>query len=553
MAAIVLAIGGAAWYFLTIRKDYSLEGLAKAAVNYDCIDGFHDGLARVVKGEKYGFIDKMGNEVIPCIYYIHEGEYDYDFHDGLAFVYIGEKNYFINKDGKEAFPFNYDYADPFSEGLAYVSKDGHRAFIDTKGNEAFSLQDNFFPYFYSVFSEGMLVVKNDDKYGYIDKKGNLVIPPKFEYEDDEMSYMTHNPDFHEGFAVSYKNGKYGFIDKNGNEAIPYIYDRAMPFSDGMAIVMKNGKYGYVDKSGKEVIACTFDDAFSFSEGVAAVQEGDNYYVMDKSGKEVFSLSSYSKGYGLFSYHEGLATVYKSVGNGSSVSGFIDTSGKEVIPCIYTFCTQFSEGLAVVMKDGVYGFVDTKGNSTFDVQDEEVRKIVQAKIQEKEEERIRQEEQRRIEEEKRAEEERRRLEELAKPSNMFYNLANQKQHKWIANSILRGMETDYDDDRRGYFPYKVFLFFYPSSKTSGLVTVIYFTDNYKEYSTSFMCRVPYIIQDDIIIFTAKYRPWRDTRAEEFMLKILPTDCERLLRVNANTPQMFEMITNDMEDPSWRYRL
>ena len=66
-----------------------------------------------------------------------------------------------------------------------------------------------------------------------------------------------------------------------------------------------------------------------------------------------------------------------------VYGIIDKNGKEVIPCIYNTCHLFSEGLAVVEKDGIFGFVDKKGNSTFDIQDEEVKKIVQAKIQEKE--------------------------------------------------------------------------------------------------------------------------------------------------------------------------
>ena len=355
-------------------EDYSLEGLAKAALNYDHISNFHDGLALVVKtvGEDYksGYIDKMGNEIIPCIYEFTEStDRDYEFHDGMAYVYRGGMDFYIDTEGKEVFSSKEWIGENFSEGLAYVMYwiDYNRTwqgFIDKNGKQVISFPDNY--RYLSGFSEGMAAVIVDGKYGYIDKKGNWLIPPKFEYEIEEMGDIAHSPNFHEGFAVAYKNGKYGYIDKNGNEVIPCAYDYAYPFSDGMAVVMKNGKYGYVDKNEKEVIPCYYDEAMPFSEGYASVEGGGNDYIIDKNEKGVFSLSSYSKGYGGVVFHEGLAAVYKTIGGGSFASGFIDTSGKEVIPCIYTNCwPEFSEGLAAVQKDGVWGFVDTKGNSTFD--------------------------------------------------------------------------------------------------------------------------------------------------------------------------------------------
>ena len=59
----VLYVGGK-----TFGGDYSLEGLAKAVVNYRTIGDFHEGMALVKKGNEQGFIDKTGKEVIPCIY-----------------------------------------------------------------------------------------------------------------------------------------------------------------------------------------------------------------------------------------------------------------------------------------------------------------------------------------------------------------------------------------------------------------------------------------------------------------------------------------------------
>ena len=70
---------------------------------------------------KYGFIDKTGKEITPCIYYSAG-----DFSEGLASVSEDGKAGFIDKTGKFIIPCIYDYAFNFSEGLARVQKDGVR-------------------------------------------------------------------------------------------------------------------------------------------------------------------------------------------------------------------------------------------------------------------------------------------------------------------------------------------------------------------------------------------------------------------------------------------
>ena len=332
----------------------------------------------VKKGEKIGFIDKMGNEVVPCIYnFLEDTEGAYEFRDGLALVFDGERLHFIDKEGKKPFDLKYDSASPFSEGLAVVWKDGKAGYIDTSGKEVIALTDK---YAYYDFSEGLAAVGKDGKFGFIDKSGNLVIPIKF----DDIGEMDSEPYFHEGLSAVCKNEKYGYIDKTGKEVIPFKYTYAQDFSEGLAVVRNGDKNGYIDKTGKEVVPCTLDFADNFSEGYAQVTKEGRSYIIDKTGKEAISLSAYSAGYGAAVFHEGLAAVFKEIGNiGSAhVCGFIDTSGKEVIPCVYTNWPSFSEGLAVVEKDGIYGFIDKKGNSTFDIEDEEVRKIIDAKLREK---------------------------------------------------------------------------------------------------------------------------------------------------------------------------
>lgn len=385
LSVLFAILGGAAWYFYGYQQDkYSLEGLAKASVNYDYIDNFHEGLARVVKGSKYGFIDKMGNEVIPCDFdVIEEEDVDYDFHDGFALVHKGEKAYYINKEGQKAFQLNnYDNLSAFSNGYAAVYKNGKLGYIDTKGNEVIACSLNGYGY---GFSEGLAAVMKGDKVGYIDTKGKVVVP--FQYEIIDLGEPGQ---FAEGLAAVCKNERFGYIDKSGNEVVPCKYSIAFDFRDGRALVRKDDKYGYIDKSGKEVIPCSFDEAEFFSEGFAAVSKDGKYYVIDKNGKEVFSLSAYDTGFGSPIFEEGLAPVFRKIGD-SHVCGFVDTSGKEVIPCVYTNWPSFSEGLAVVEKDGVYGFVDKKGNNTFDIENEEIRKALQTRIQKEKTKRMHEEE------------------------------------------------------------------------------------------------------------------------------------------------------------------
>ena len=62
-----------------------------------------DGRAGVCRNDKWGFVDKEGNEVIPCKY--ENVEY---FYHGHCFVEKNGKWGIINTDGKEVVPCEYE-------------------------------------------------------------------------------------------------------------------------------------------------------------------------------------------------------------------------------------------------------------------------------------------------------------------------------------------------------------------------------------------------------------------------------------------------------------
>ncbi len=214
-----------------------------------------------------------------------------------------------------------------------------------------------------VFSEGLVMVSNDDwKIGYMDKKGNLIVPCKYDMEED-AHYSTTS----EGLTKVIKDGKYGFIDKKGEEVIPCKYDWAEDFSEGLAAVRQDEDWRFIDKTGKVFLDLSdkqYGGVGNFKEGLASVcNDEENWGFIDKTGKEVIPCI-----YGhVYSFSEGLATVYKDGGNW----GFIDKTGKEVIPCKYGWANSFSEGLAVICQDEKYGVIDKNGKEVVPCQYENI--------------------------------------------------------------------------------------------------------------------------------------------------------------------------------------
>lgn len=183
---------------------------------------------------KWGFKDDTGKIIIPP-------EYDdvESYREGLAKIEINGKYGFIDKNNNMVIPAKYDNVRPFIDGLASVCKNGKWGFIDKTGKIIIHPKFNKLSW---SFSEGLACAKVKEKWGFIDKDGKFVIPAKY----DDAHY------FSEGLAAVEIKKKWGFIDKNGNMAIPAIYDGVWWFSDGKAEVELSGRKFYIDKNGNEI-------------------------------------------------------------------------------------------------------------------------------------------------------------------------------------------------------------------------------------------------------------------------------------------------------------
>ena len=256
--------------------------------------------------------------------------------EGLARVTKDGKWGYIDEEGQIKIQLKYDTANDFSQGLAFCKENNTFGFINTKGNFEIMIDFNLLN-----FHEGLAAVKKDGKWGFIDKEGHVVIP--FEYDFAE--------DFSEGLALVKKDGKYGFIDKEGHVVIPFKYDDAWSFSEGLAYVKKDGKWGFIDKEGHVVIPFEYDFAADFSEGRVRVEKDGKWGFIDKEGHVVIPLEYDAAD----DFSEGLALVKKD-----GKWGFIDKEGNVVIPFKYDAAWPFSKGLAYVEKDGEWFYINQKG-------------------------------------------------------------------------------------------------------------------------------------------------------------------------------------------------
>jgi hypothetical protein len=236
---------------------------------YDVIDSFDEGMLRVERNNKKGYLDLTNKEIIP-IKYDDIGP----FKDGLAPVNLNDSYGYVNRSGEIIIPLIYDYTWHFKNGLARVNIGGK--FIKIENSD------------YNCHFEG-------GKWGLINKNGEQILPIKYDMifqSDDDLIIVNiggaykHNSDFYtpdlinpessmydeefkkhqykESFDTrevkksfnrtewcAFKGGKWGFINASGHEVISAKYDRVSPFENSLSFVQLNNKYGYIDKIGRE--------------------------------------------------------------------------------------------------------------------------------------------------------------------------------------------------------------------------------------------------------------------------------------------------------------
>ncbi|MCA9547265.1 MAG: WG repeat-containing protein [Myxococcales bacterium] len=234
---------------------------------------------------------------------------------------------FMNRAGELAIPARYDDVNPFHEGLARV-----------KVGQTFTS--------YGAITGGA--------YGYIDAKGEWVIKAEYDWAHD----------FHEGLALVKRDKKRMYIDRTGKVVIPGDFHRAEDFHGGFAgVELRRDQWAYIDKQGKIAFhlpaGADNSDPARFSEGYVVVQfrrskQDRGSWVFDTQGNKVLEIPHAIAR----DVKAGLIAVRDHT---KSRWGFMDLSGKWVLPALYKFAWSFEGGRAqVTLEDGQVAFIDKAG-------------------------------------------------------------------------------------------------------------------------------------------------------------------------------------------------
>lgn len=123
---------------------------------------------------------------------------------------------------------------------------------------------------------------------------------------------------------------------------------------------RSGVYGYITSDNKKVFDGTLSNAMGFVDGIGAVKKGDKWAYITETGEYLTDfLYSDTKVAnhlidrdGVYLLREGLIPVCKE-----GLWGYIDKSGREVVPCMYEKTTPVFGGKAWVKYRGAWGVAD----------------------------------------------------------------------------------------------------------------------------------------------------------------------------------------------------
>ena len=347
---------------------------------YDAGEPFAGGMAAVRRAGKWGFVDKTGAQAVPV-------QFDQvrPFAQAVAAVRKGAKWGFVDKAGRFVLPPRFDYVLPFEAGpngeppLARVNRGARvrRAGDETDGaDEPPATAPTTRP------ADDPQLEVIGGKWGLVDAAGKVVVEPRyaaivFYYHVRRGLIMTYDgppaaeaaglidaggkvllPAEYDALNLAdlkgdvlpvKKAGKWGLADLAGRWILRPEFDdlRLAGFDAALIGAMRDGKWGLIDRAGKFVVAPAYDDLHDAGEGLAAVKLAGppmRWGLIRKATGEVVLEPTY---YHLGHFRSGLAAAKPHRTGGT---GYIDRTGRLVVPARYAYAQDFHDGLAAVQTD-----------------------------------------------------------------------------------------------------------------------------------------------------------------------------------------------------------
>lgn len=291
-----------------------------------------------------------------------------------------QKMGFKDSRGNVAIAARYDYVHPFTESLALVTKacrrvpagcdGGKSGMVDRQGREVIALEYDAITLAYSDkltplirVNKGCRIARNraciGGKWGFVNHRNEIVVPLRYDY----TGFFSHGVArvnigcrvtvHHDDDLPSCSGGKWGFVDDKGALVVPPVYDLAVDFAGGFAKVSRGRQISFIDRAYRLIVPFgKYSEIGFFSDGLAPVKLGDKYGYIDGTGKEVIPFQYASAG----DFFQGFAHV--KLGH---KYGAIAPSGRYIIEPIYDAIEEISgSNVFAATKDGKKGLIHRSG-------------------------------------------------------------------------------------------------------------------------------------------------------------------------------------------------
>lgn len=175
-------------------------------------------------------------------------------------------------------------------------------------------------------------------------------------------------EFHDGYAKVRGGDSYGLIDKEGNSVLPCNYSSLTLY--GKVALVKTSSWGVVGLDGREIVPCRYREeeiAVFPEEELIRIEKGiQEYHFINYEGNDITpnglrAVIGAGKEWNKsdrVTFSEGLAATSLPTSDPYHTYGFVDKSGKVVIPARYRYPGLFQDGLAWV--DGT--LINKKGET-----------------------------------------------------------------------------------------------------------------------------------------------------------------------------------------------
>ena len=333
--------------------------------SYHEVSFMNNGMIGVKHGPAYvwGVIDYEGNTIIKPRY-----KSSLFFREGIAVGTIssgfGAANEVINEKGEELWDLTAVSIGHFQNGLAKFNNREYKAgFVNKKGKVIIEPQYDGYLTNIQVGKDYFIVVKKGELFGVINQKNKEILP--FQYTDirflkDDVFLLVvpdaENPESTSSFGGKIKNSDFGLWSPSKGMIKEPTLNHIIVDND----LLKNGwlkirpsrltnKLGLIDLSGNEVVKAEYDELSFVSENVIAIGKrtpdvgGHIYGLSDLKGNIIIDYLLKSVG----QMSNGLIPICMSQNNQYGC-GYVDISGKLIIPMNYTRANEFNTlGIAQV--------------------------------------------------------------------------------------------------------------------------------------------------------------------------------------------------------------